>query len=334
MTTKQGTTQARTTSFSRNSELEKLLKDINSALWTAEEKILGNYPALRFPLLLVMGPIRSGTTLFMQWMANTGVVAYPTNLLARFYRAPILGAKIQLMLTDSRYSFRDELIELARVVEYQSENGKTRGVLAPNEFWYFWRRFLSEHDRDVWMDRELAAAMDVQTMKAELAGIMDVFNMPFILKGMLFNYNIRYLDTIFDKVIFIRMERDPASNIESILDARRRQFGTAEAWYSFGIPEYEELKMLEPAEQAAGQVYYINRAIDEGLRGVADSRKLTVRYEEFCDDPRLVYEMLVSKLAENGCPVSPGYRSEKRFRVARTGVNDPAVLSACRKFYD
>jgi len=42
-----------------------------------------------------VGALRSGTTLFMQWLANTGVFSYPTNILSQFFGAPVIGAKIQ-----------------------------------------------------------------------------------------------------------------------------------------------------------------------------------------------------------------------------------------------
>jgi hypothetical protein len=105
----------RTENFSRNLSLESLLKEVNSDLSIAESSLIENVDkTMKMPLIIVMGPMRSGTTLFMQWLANTGVVGYPTNLLSRFYQAPILGAKIQLLLTDQQYNFRDELEEFAQ----------------------------------------------------------------------------------------------------------------------------------------------------------------------------------------------------------------------------
>lgn len=287
--------EQRTAKFQRNEQLDILLKGLNSDLYVAESKLLNRYSnrTMDFPLIIVMGPLRSGTTLFTQWLANTGLVAYPTNLLSRFYQAPILGAKIQLLLTDQRYNFRDELGEFAQQVEYISENGKTKGVLAPNEFWYFWRRFLADSSRDIWSDDELRQTMDVQTMKAELIGMMDVFQKPFLAKGMLFNYNIPFLDSVLDKVIFVRIKRDISTNIESVLRARERQLGSRHDWYSFKIPEYEALKDLSPEEQALGQVNSINRAIENGLEHVSENRKLIVQYEDFCENPKdFFYEIL------------------------------------------
>ena len=286
---------SRTPAFSRNELLEEFLLDLNTDLKPAEQALLARQSVtkMRYPLVLVVGPLRSGTTLFMQWLASLGIVAYPTNLLSRFYQAPIIGAKIQLLLTDARYNFRDELSDLVNLADYTSENGKTKGALAPNEFWYFWRRFLSEPNRSVWTDDELRHSMDTYTMLSELAGSMDVFGKGFAAKGMLFNYNIPFLDNLFDKVLFIQLRRDIVANVASVLNARKRQYGSEETWYSFKIPEYEQLQGLDPITQAVGQVYSIDRAVSLGLSKVAEGRKLTVHYEDFCVDPKEVFDNIV-----------------------------------------
>ena len=325
--------EERTAHFRRNELLEKLLADLNADLQPSEQALVKNcqnVQSMPHPLILVMGPLRSGTTLFTQWLANTGLVAYPTNLMSRFYQAPIIGAKIQLLLTDPRFNFRDELGEFVQQAEYRSENGKTKGVLAPNEFWYFWRRFLAEPGRDVWTDEELKKSMDTPTMLAELAGMIDVFQKPFAAKGMLFNYNIPFLDSVFDKVLFVHVKRDQVANVASVLDARKRQLGSEEAWYSFKIPEYDELKNLDPISQVAGQVHHINRAVSSGLAGVAEQRKLVVQYEDFCVAPQKTFAQLSEKL---GFPISD-YSGPNFFRVTRNSEfpNQPQIERALNDF--
>lgn len=303
--------------FRRNELLEKLLVELNRDLQPSEQALIQNIQdtkSMPYLLILVMGPLRSGTTLFMQWLANTRLVAYPTNLVSRFYQAPIIGAKIQLLLTDPRFNFRDELGEFVQQAEYRSENGKTKGVLAPNEFWYFWRRFLAEPERDVWTDEELKQSMDTRTMIAELAGMMQVFQKPFAAKGMLFNYNIPFLDSVLNKVLFVHVKRDPVTNVASILDARKRQLGSETLWYSFKIPEYNELKGLNPITQVAGQVHYINKAVETGLQKISESRKLVVEYEEFCRSPENVFTQIKQKIGlSNTCQ----YYGPTNFELSR-----------------
>lgn len=331
MSAKHTTTENRTAAFSRNTVLENLLTELNSDLWPSEKAILEKTGTKQpYPLILVMGPHRSGSTLFMQWLANTGLFAYPTNLLSRFYRTPILGAKIQLLLTDPRYNFRNELGEFPQTLEYHSENGKTRGALSPNEFWYFWRQFLPEPERDVYTDQELIEGVDRKRLSQELTGIMEVLEKPFAAKAMLFNYNIPFLDEIFDKVVFVHMKREEAANAASALDARKRQLGSEDAWYSFIIPEYEALKNLEPVRQVVGQIRAINRAAEKGLEKVAASRKLTVQYESFCSSPKKVFKQLNDRLSQQGMENHTTYTGPNFFTPSRTKNIDPRIKEAVK----
>jgi len=336
MTSSRSGQDDRMVDFVRNKHLEKLLKSINSELWEAEKLIL---PApsqeMELPVILIVGPIRTGSTLFLQWLANTGLVATPTNLLSRFYQAPILGTKIQLMLTDPRYNFRDELGVFNCQVEYESDNGKTKDMLSPNEFWYFWRRFLADPSRDVWTDSELRSSMDVQLMKSELIGMMDVCQKPFAAKGMLFNYNIPFLDSILDKVIFIQMKRDPVSNVASVLGARERQFGKINQWYSFKIPEYEQLIKLSPLDQISGQIFFNDIAVTKGLAQVAEHRKHVIHYENLCDEPEKIYDELVEKLIMSDQHfVQKKYRGVKKFNKTRSLTTEETkkIKAALSKF--
>jgi len=290
---------SRTKEFQRNVFLEDLLYKLNSFLECSEKKAIKKYlnEKQNYPIIFIMGPLRSGTTLFMQWLANTGIVSYPTNLLSRFYAAPVLGALIQKIFTDPRFNFRDEILEFNSPIFYQSENGKTKGALAPNEFWYFWRRFLPIKEIDWWSNDDLFRLVDKKTLVSELSALSKVFEKPFALKSMILNYNIPFLDAIFEQKLFIQIKRDPVRNVASILDARLRQSGSQHEWYSFKIPEYPSLKYLDPVKQCAGQLYYINKAVTKDVELLDESRKMEVQYEEFCQNPRQTFERLLKKLS-------------------------------------
>jgi hypothetical protein len=288
----------RVAEFKRNGQLEELMDILNKILGCAEEQLLITSSDLGpdHPVVFVLGPLRSGTTLFMQWLAQSGVVAYPTNLLSRFYGVPIVGAHIQLLLTDPRFNFRNEIFDFNSSIVFSSDNGKTKGALAPNEFWYFWRRFLPFQELDWLCDEELLRVVDQETLVGELTSLTRIFGKPFALKSMILNYNIPFLSAIFPKALFIQIKRDPAANIESILDARRRQLGSEKEWYSFKIPEYPDLKDHEPLKQCSGQWHYINKALTKGMATLDETRKLTVQYENFCHNPRHIFDQLVEKL--------------------------------------
>lgn len=321
----------RTKTFRRNPTLEEFLTEINDNMYEAEIKLLVEKEP-EFPIVFIMGPLRSGSTLISQWMANSGVIAYPTNLMSRFYKAPIMGAKIQMLLTDEQYNFRNEIKDFTSGVDFSSENGKTKGALAPNEFWYFWKKFLPDTELDYWNNEELFEKADIKTMLSEFAGITDVFQKPFALKGMNLNYNIAFLNKVFDKAIFIHSKRDALTNIASVLKARERQLGSIDKWYSFKMPEYTELIKLNPYEQAAGQVHFINQAVENGLKDVPEHKKITINYEDFCSDPKYFYDELVEKLNIQGYSTEEPYSGEKSFSLTRKEITDEKIISANRKF--
>lgn len=317
----------RTAQFKRNNSLEGFLNEINNDLWHSEKKLLENKEP-EFPLIFIVGAHRSGSTLLMQWLANLGSIAYPTNLMSRFYTAPIMASKIQLLLTDERYNFRNEIIDFNSSIDFSSKNGKTQGALAPNEFWYFWRKFLPFKELDFLPTEELYKKVDIDTIKAELSGITKVFQKPFALKAMILNYNIEFLDSLFKRAIFIHVKRDPLTNIASALQARERQMGSIDEWYSFKFPEYFQLKELSPYEQVAGQIFYINKAVEEGLETVAEHKKLTINYEEFCHNPEGFFDELVEKLGKNNCVLDGDYIGPKMFSVTRNAVTDEQIIKA------
>ncbi len=294
----------------RNRGLEELLAELSVLLAPAEEAALSLPRERDWPVVLVVGLPRSGTTLAMQWLATSGAFAYPTNLLSRFYAAPAIGARVQELLTNPQFAFRDELEGLAAPVDFHSDLGKTRGPLAPNEFWYFWRRFLPTVGIEPIGD--LLDEVDAEGLNAELAAVADVFGKPFALKGLMWVYDLPGAARLLPTAVFLHVERDPVYNAQSLLEARERFFGDRERWYSARPPEAATLDALTPVEQVIGQVVYTQRHIAAGLREVDPTRKLHVRYDAFCRDPASTWRELAVCLAAQGCDL-PSYDGPARF---------------------
>ncbi|OOE57457.1 sulfotransferase, partial [Salinivibrio sp. IB282] len=310
-----GAPENRTEKYARVSTLEMLLKELNGNLAGANEAYLKNSEE-RFSKIFLMGPHRSGSTLFMQWLANTGLAAYPTNMLSRFFGAPLVGAKIQQLLTDPRYNFRNEILDFNSDIKFSSDNGKTKGALAPNEFWYFWRRFLPFNELDHLPAEELREKGNLSGFRDELNALANIFEKPFAMKAMIMNQNIPELAEQFDKALFIWIRRDPIFNIQSALEARKRQYGDINTWYSFKIKEYPELKNLDPLESVAGQIAAINRSVEQGIAELPDNQKLVVQYEDFCQRPEHYYNEIIDRLIkQNGVDIGsiPEYTSESNF---------------------
>ncbi len=308
--------RVRQNGFSRNENLEDLLEKMSGLLEPANEQLLGQASGEIHSKLFVVGALRSGTTLLTQWLANTGLVAYPTNLLSRFFGAPLVGAKIQQLLTDRRYNFRNEILDFNSEIDFSSDNGKTKGALAPNEFWYFWRRFVPFGDLDYMPPDELWRKANLQGFRDELNALANIFEKPFAMKAMIMNQNIPVLAGQFDKALFVWIRRDPIFTIQSALEARKRQHGDINAWYSFKIKEYPELSKLDPLESVAGQIAAINRSIELGIVDLPENQKLVVQYEDFCMRPEYYYNEITRQLASQGDlrgSTSRKYKGEESF---------------------
>lgn len=300
--------------FRKNVALEELMDEINSDLSVTEKNLL-EQDIKEYPVIFIMGAMRSGTTLLEQWLASSGEFSYPSNIISRFYKTPIIGSKIQKLLTDPKYNFRNEIIDFTSDISFESNNGKTRGALEPNEFWYFWRRFFPDDLRGYTSD-ELIKKTDIQVMRQELWGIAKVFEKPIALKGMICNYHIPFLNEAFPKALFICLSRNIDRHVQSVLAARKRQFGTYDEWYSFLIPEYDELIQISDSTiQVKKQIEYINNAITEGLHYVPEVKKIQVTYEEFCRNPENLYTIIRKKLELQGFIIKKEYVGKKEFTV-------------------
>lgn len=285
----------RTEGFQRSSLQEELLSGLNRRLAAAEQIAIDDLEvpaAPTLPVVFVIGAPRSGTTLTMQWLAMSGVFAYPTNLLSRFYKAPITGTQIQSLLTDPSYDFNRELAgDCARGVEWHSDIGKTSGPLQPHEFSYFWRRFFPmDQARRLTVDEWRAS--DVAGFARGIAGIQTVSGKPFAAKGILGQYNLVHLAEALPTAIFIHTQRDPFYNAQSILRARERVYGDRHVWFSVQPPGWEDYLEQDPLEQVVAQVMLTNQAIADELACISPTRWINQPYDAFCSSPGQTWERL------------------------------------------
>lgn len=301
--------------FKRNQKLEELIIRLNDLLEPTESKILKKYSNPKYPVILLVGCSRSGSTLLIQWLANTNEFAVPTNFLSRFYKAPYFGALIQQLLYNPDYNYKNELYDFKNEVNFNSDLGKTKGPLSANEFYYFWRNFFKFKEIQ-FLDKKNLDKINKRKFISELAAIESVLDRPLTLKALIINWNISFVSNLFDKVLFIHIKRDPIFNAQSLLEARKRFYGDITAWYSFKPPEYRYLKDLDPFTQVAGQVYYTNKAIDKGFNSIEDGKKLVVNYEDFCNNPESVYLQILEKFHDFKYRIDPIYGGPESFKVS------------------
>lgn len=293
----------RTPQFKRNKDLEALLDELSRYLGPVEALIEKKYEKPETPPLFLVGNPRSGTSLFMQFLSLAGCFAVPTNLLSRFYYAPFLGAKIQELLTNPKYDFKNELGVKKNSVSLASDIGKAEGMLAPSEFFHFWRRFLPRYDPQH-LNEDEKRSVDIAGLKQGVASIEAVFGRPFAAKAIILQYNLDLLRDAFPNSLFIYMRRQPKFVMQSIWLARKRFYGDVGVWWSVKPKEYDDLKEMDVYHQIAGQVYYTEKALEGQLFGMQAHRKLVIDYETFCAEPKAIALSITRKYADLGFPIT------------------------------
>ena len=298
----------------RNHKLELLLKELSEILTPCELELIMDMKNLSYPIVLIVGCARSGTTLLYQYLAQSGSFCYPTNLMSRFYYAPYIGAKINQLLVNLDYN--GEILGGGLVSNYISSLGKTKGANSPHEFWYFWRRFFPFGDKDQ-LSRDQLANVDRVTFLKELASIQQVFQKTLLMKGLIMNWHIPYLASLSEKIFFIYIKRNIAFNAQSLLMARKEYFGTFDKWYSFKPIEYDSFSESSNEEQVVKQVFFTNQAIEKGLSELDSSRYLVVDYNSFCDNPANIFSEVGFLNEIGGAKFSSSFKISNKIRVTK-----------------
>ncbi len=301
--------------FKENSKLHTYLAELNNLLSAAEIEALrkkAHTPEL--PVVFVVGVPRSGVTLVMQWLAASGLFSYPSNLIARFYKAPYLGARIQRMLTDPELAYRDEMWLPGSEKDdfFISDLGKTRGLFAPNAFHTFWDDVLNNGQNTDYAYNEKNIG-DAAHWLAELAAFESVLEKPLVFNGARLYRLLACFTEKIPHVFFIHVVRKPLYTMQSLYAARQRQYGTHRKWFPFKIPEYEQLASMSPYKQIAGQYHFMDRKIIQQLTDIPSTHYLTVHYEHFCRYPQSVWQEINKSFNHLGFTLHCDYNGPPRF---------------------
>jgi len=323
----------KTQRFRANKKLDALLGELKQCLSPAQKRLGDRFRAPRWPVALIVGNPRSGTTLLLQFLASTGAFAYSTNVMTRFAYAPYIGALVQEILFNPEYDFHGDLADIQSGVNFDSDQGKSKGALAVNEFQHFFRCYLPHFDAQVLSKRECVET-DTDRMRRDLASIEHALGKPFVTKGFMLQFNMAYFHAAIPELFFLNVQRQAVFVMQSLLLGRETYYGSRYVWYSVKPREYDRLKTMDLWHQIAGQVYFTERAIGRGLEGVAPTHQLTVRYEDLCSDPGRIYDQIVRKYAQLGCELDRPCHGPKTFASGNTRRLPENEIAALRAAYD
>jgi hypothetical protein len=255
----------------RLQSVEDVLSELKNILSEPNDKMASRLTKSDFPNIYIVGCARSGSTLFFQLLAKYLDACYPTNFISRFYYAPLIGAKLQYLLND--LDTKKEVLAAFPDFSFTSDLGKTKGPLAPHEFWYFWRNIFDVDDLGYVKNLNTDT---ITKFHAGLDSIKEVFQKPMVLKGMIANVGLSEIIKNRPRDIVLYIKRDVAFNAQSLLKARQAYFNSLTKWYSFKLPNYQPAS--NPIQQTVDQVKLTNELIEKELDKI-DNPIFTIDYE-------------------------------------------------------
>ena len=325
--------EQRTDKFKPNELLDRLIVELSRLLTPVQKQVNREFEVPQKPIGLILGSPRSGTTVLLQFFAACQTFSYPTNVLSRFAYAPYVGALIQKMLFDPEYDYLSELGDIQSYRIYTSDLGKSKGMLGASEFFHFWRkyipRYLPEH-----IDETELENVDFADLSRSLASVESALGKPLVTKGLFLQYNLATFYERMPYLFFVRIVREPIYVMQSIWFSRLENYGSKEAWFSVKPREFKYLAKLDVYHQIAGQVYYTERAIEEGLAQIPEDRHIRTDYEGFCSNPRSLYMKMVDRYLALGCELDDCYNGPEEFKSSRQLKLPPDDIQRLESAYD
>jgi len=265
-----------------NNELGRLEKELEDE---TEEKYLN---------IFVLGLPRSGTTLLSQVIFNNLDVKCTNNLMARFWKAPLVGAYLSKLVVGNEKS-----------TTYQSTLGTTGSVSEPHEFSWFWHDLLAVDDITRNDPNEAAAKINWHRVRSILINLNAIFESAMVYKPLeLVGCHLEQFNQLFKKALFIHIDREPLDVAYSLAQARLSR-GDLNTWWSSYPPEeeYNFLKDKPYNIQIAGQVIAMRKMYDENLPCLPAEKLLMTSYAELCAHPAVVLERIQAMARRLGCNV-------------------------------
>jgi hypothetical protein len=291
----------------------------NRWLGRRNEALVREHYSERWPIVLVVGAPRSGTTLLSQLMARHLEIAWVDNAAARYWNAPVEGLRRSLARGPAG----------AHEIPLRSWLGAAEGERGPHEFGWFWHWFGGFPDADE-LDASEAARVDWAALRRQLYAMSGLARRPLLLKSITFaNYQIAALVGELPNLRFVHVRRDPRQVVRSILAARRERYGDEAHWWSLRPRAWRDWQALDPIEQVCRQVTHATRAIDAALTGPARGLGLEIDYERLVADPR---EVLASLSRHVGAALRE-FESLERLSLesGNRGDADPERLEAIER---
>lgn len=209
-----------------------------------------------------------------------------------------------------------------------SNFGVTKGAMAPSDGWRIFHR---------WFPRNGTRTLRQTPRLYELKNIVRIheilFSAPFINKNNANSVRIRELFGLFPDAIFIHVHRNPEQTAFSLLDARRKHKIPINYWWGPPPPELADSDFDSEEIQVVQQIVGLEKHIEASLASIPKDQKISVAYEDFCQNPGKLCELIESRYMHFGQSLGKrSYDLPVEYRAkSKASLFDEATISAIER---
>ena len=217
------------------------------------------------PCIFIIGPPRSGSTIFYQLVTSLLDVSYVDNLANLARDNPYTGSRLShRFFGDSSHS------------SFTSEYGQTTGsgLHAPAEALFFYKWFPDQHYA---VPSDLSPEQ-TEAFKRTIYAMINRSDKAMLIKNLSFSLRLQALREILPGARYIVVKRNPLYTAQSILQAMRKNKLPKNRLWGIQPREYRKLEKLEPIEMVVKQVNLIERQIYRDLKDIPKEHILYVDY--------------------------------------------------------
>ncbi len=260
-----------------------MLDLLNKTLKVENNKLIADFTDNSYPIYFIIAQPRGASTLLQQLLTSNLELGYISNLLAKFYKAPLFGIELEKNFIEKNYKSN-----------FLSKYGNTFGINEPHEWGWFWKEMLSLQGEE-----HYSKLNDFTKLKQNLLSITNTKKLPLIIDNVFALSNLIKIQKNLKNIKIINMTRDLYFVCNSIINARLSKNNDINVFYGHPPKNINEvLKIKHPIEQIVFQVKSIQNEIDDIVQSF-NNNTLNIDYEEIYNNSFAVVNKFHSFVKED-----------------------------------